>query len=337
VTKLAGFLQATGWKVLYGIDLKINTPANAASEAQFAAQALGSSLIAFEIGNEPDFYTTESAYESSFNSYASAIRAVVPSAVFDGPSTSGGGISWPATFAQDEKNNGVVMLSQHLYIASPSSASIAGMLASNSSGKLPNGEATMQSAQASSGIPQWRMTETNSYFQGGAAGVSNVFAASLWTLDYFYGIASHGGAGANFHGGPSMIYSPIAFSGNTPTGVQGDYYGELLWAMAGTGSLHSASVSGGSSISAWGIGNNAIVNNKGTSAIKATITLPASATSAQVYILTASSLSSTTIKINGSSVSASGAFTPSTIPASVSGNQVVIGVPAGSAALVITQ
>src|SRR5262249_46843844 len=32
VTKLAGFLQATGWKAIYGIDLKINTPANAASE-----------------------------------------------------------------------------------------------------------------------------------------------------------------------------------------------------------------------------------------------------------------------------------------------------------------
>ena len=28
------------------------------------------------------------------------------------------------------------------------------------------------------------MTETNSYFHGGAAGVSNVQAASLWSLDF---------------------------------------------------------------------------------------------------------------------------------------------------------
>ena len=50
VTKLAGFLRATGWKALYGINLKTNTSANAAAEAQFTAKALGTSLLAFEIG-----------------------------------------------------------------------------------------------------------------------------------------------------------------------------------------------------------------------------------------------------------------------------------------------
>ncbi|HKD73906.1 MAG TPA: hypothetical protein VKB76_00370, partial [Ktedonobacterales bacterium] len=65
VTKFAAFIHATGWKVLYGINLKTNSPANATSEAQFASQALGSNLLAFEIGNEPNFYDSESAYESS--------------------------------------------------------------------------------------------------------------------------------------------------------------------------------------------------------------------------------------------------------------------------------
>jgi hypothetical protein len=55
VTKLAAFLKATGWSAIYGINLKTNTPANAASEAAFAAHALGTSLVAFEIGNEPNF------------------------------------------------------------------------------------------------------------------------------------------------------------------------------------------------------------------------------------------------------------------------------------------
>jgi hypothetical protein len=59
VSDLAGFLQATGWQVIYGINLKTNTPANAASEAQYAATALDSSLLAFEIGNEPNEYTSE--------------------------------------------------------------------------------------------------------------------------------------------------------------------------------------------------------------------------------------------------------------------------------------
>src|SRR5947199_4507355 len=142
------------------------------------------------------------------------------------------------------------------------------------------------------------MTEANSYFHGGAEGVSNVQAAALWSLEYMYGVASHGGAGVNFHGGTStqfsLAYSPIAFSGLKPVGVQAVYYGELLWSLAGTGSLHSASVSGGTDIAAWGIGNNVFVNNKGTAVLTATVTLTASASSAKVYVLTGPSMTSKT-------------------------------------------
>ena len=340
VTKLAGFLQATGWKVLYGINLKINTPANAASEAQFAAHALGSSLLAFEIGNEPNFYTSESAYETSFNAYVSAIKAKVPGAKFDGPGAADNSPTWATSFAAHEKNNSLALLSQHMYIGNKTKATIAGMLASNASGKLPNGESILGSATSANGIAQWRMTEANSYFHGGALGVSNVEAASLWSLDFMYGIASHGGAGVNFHGGTSsqfpLSYSPIVFSGLTPTGVQGVYYGELLLELAGTGALHAASVSGSSGVTAWGIGNNVFVNNKSTSALAATITLSSSASSAHVYILTAPSLTSTAITIAGSNVSGSGVFSPSPQSVSVSGNKVAVNVPADSAALVVT-
>jgi hypothetical protein len=341
VTKFATFIQATGWKVLYGINLKTNTLANAASEAQFAAKALGSNLLAFEIGNEPNFYDSESVYESSFNSYVSAIVAKVPNAMFDGPGAADNSPSWATTFAPHEKNNNhLLALAQHMYIGDKTKATISGMLASNASGKLPNGESILGSAKSANGFAQWRMTEANSYFHGGAAGVSNVEAASLWSLDFMYGIASHGGNGVNFHGGTSvqfpLNYSPIKFSGLTPTGVQGIYYGELLWELAGTGSLHAASVSGGSSITAWGIGHNVVVNNKSSSSITATITLSVSANSASEYILTAPSLSSTAIKIAGSGVSASGTFTPSPKSLSASGTKVVVSIPADSAALIIT-
>jgi hypothetical protein len=102
VVKLAAFVKAAGWKVIYGINLKTNTPANAASEAQFAAHALGSSLLSFSIGNEPEFYKTESAYEGSFASFTAAIRAKVPGAVFDGPEVDSTK-SWMAPFAAHEK------------------------------------------------------------------------------------------------------------------------------------------------------------------------------------------------------------------------------------------
>ncbi|MFC0438144.1 glycosyl hydrolase family 79 C-terminal domain-containing protein [Kutzneria buriramensis] len=339
VAKLAGFVRAAGWKVIYGINLKTNTPANAASEAQFAAHALGGSLIAFEIGNEPNVYDSETAYETAFDAYVAAIRAKVPNATFDGPGEADK-TDWSTTFAAHEKANGLSLLSTHLYIASNTTATIPGMLASNSSGRLPTNEAAMEKAITDNGLAHWRITESNSYFHGGAAGVSNVQAAALWSLDYMHGIAANHGDGVNFHGGTSiqfpLAYSPIVFDGMTPTGVQGVYYGELLWALAGRGSLHAATVAGGSNVTAWGIGTNVFVNNTGTSAVHATVTLAAPAARASEYVLTAPSLDSTAITIAGSAVGKNGAFTPKPQHVTVRDGSVTIDVPAGSAALVVT-
>lgn len=343
VLKLAAFAKAVHWKVIYGINLKTNTPANAASEAAFVAHALGADLAAFEIGNEPNDYMTEAQYEAAFNTYVAAIRARVPGAVFDGPSTYRQGSTWETQFAADEKNNGLTMLSMHMYIGGNTGATIAGLLASTPSSFASN-EAAIESAKVANDIPSWRMTEANSYFDGGAAGVSDVEAASLWSLEFMEGIAAAGGSGVNFHGGTSsqfpLTYSPIVFNGITPTGVQGVYYGELLWALAGTGALHTASVqaaTGASDVSSWAIGDNVFIDNEGSSAITASVTLPDRAHAADSYILTASSLASQDVTIAGSAVSADGRFTPSPQRVGVHGTHLTVTVPAGSAALVVTR
>jgi hypothetical protein len=338
VTKLAAFVRATGWKVIYGINLQTNTPANAASEAEFAASALGSSLLSFSIGNEPGSYTTESSYQASFDSFAAAITAAVPGAVFDGPEVAKDR-SWIAPFAAHERSNGLVMLSMHAYVGKVTrAATIPGMLASNP-GSFSADETAIQHATSANGIPQWRMTEANSYWPGGRNGVSNVEAAALWSLDFMYGIAAHGGAGVNFHSGPYArvtSYSPITLSGIDPTGVQGVYYGELLWKLAGPGALHQASVSGGSDITAWGIGHNVIVNNKSGAPVTVSLKLVAPASSASAYVLTAPSLTSKAITIAGSGVSVSGSFTPAPPPLAVSGTVTSVTVPADSATLIVT-
>jgi hypothetical protein len=341
VMKLAAFVKATGWKVIYGINLKTNTPANAASEAQFVSNALGSSLLSFSIGNEPEHYVkSESSYETSFNAYVAAITAKDPGAVFDGPEVDSTP-SWMAPFAAHEKNNHLVMLSMHHYVGGPTKASISGMLASNP-GVFASDESAIENAAKGNGIPQWRMTEGNSYVHGGVNGISNVEAAALWSLDYMQGIAAHGGAGVNFHGGTStqfpLNYTPILYSGLDPTGVQAVYYGELLWELAGAGALHPASVSGASGVSAWGIGSNVIVNNKSGSATKVTLNLSASAAStASEYLLTAPSLTSKKITIAGSGVTVDGTFTPAPSTLAISGGtRAVLTIPAGSAALIVT-
>ena len=165
-------------------------------------------------------------------------------------------------------------------------------------------------------------------------------AAALWSLDFMYGIASHDGSGVNFHGGTStqfpLAYSPIVFNGLTPTGVQAVYYGELLWRLAGTGSLHAATVAGAPDVAAWGIGNNVVVNNKSASVLTVTVKLTAAAATARGYVLTGPSMTSKTVTVAGSAVSASGAFHPSPQALRVSARTVTLSVPAHSAALVVT-
>ncbi|AHH95700.1 glycosyl hydrolase family 79 C-terminal domain-containing protein [Kutzneria viridogrisea] len=340
VVRLAAFLRATGWQVIYGINLKTNTPANAADEAQFAARTLGSSLLAFEIGNEPNFYRTEQTYEQSYEDYVGAIRAKVPGARFDGPGVTNGHSAWLAPFTAKEKDNGLAVLTMHSYIGDQTTGTIPGMLASNGSGVFSKDQEALRDAKAAGHIPQWRMSEANSYYHGGTAGVSNVQAAALWTLDFMRGIAARDGDGVNFHGGTStqfpLNYSPIVYSGLTPTGVQGVYYGELLWRLAGTGALHAATVSGAADLTAWGIGNNLVLNNKGTSAQTLTVTLSSRAATAAEYVLTAPALNSTAITIAGSGVDQHGSFHPTPNSLRVHGKTLSVTVPAGSATLLVT-
>jgi len=58
VDAFAAFVHAlpTNWQVIYGINMSVNTPANCAAEAAYAVNALGPSLLGFEIGNEVDEY-----------------------------------------------------------------------------------------------------------------------------------------------------------------------------------------------------------------------------------------------------------------------------------------
>ena len=56
IEALAGFLRATGWMCLYGVNLATSTPALAAEEVAYAVATLGPSLLGIEIGNEPDGY-----------------------------------------------------------------------------------------------------------------------------------------------------------------------------------------------------------------------------------------------------------------------------------------
>jgi hypothetical protein len=55
-----------------------------------------------------------------------------------------------------------------------------------------------------------RVAEMNTISNSGREGVSNVFAAALWTLDASLEVAAAGGIGVNFHQGAGQnLYAAI--------------------------------------------------------------------------------------------------------------------------------
>ena len=54
IDRLAGFLRALGWRLIYGLNLATGAPEEAAAEAAYVSREVGPLLLACQIGNEPD-------------------------------------------------------------------------------------------------------------------------------------------------------------------------------------------------------------------------------------------------------------------------------------------
>jgi hypothetical protein len=54
VDRLALFLRALNWQLIYGLNLASGTAEDAAAEAAYVTNAVGPQLLALQIGNEPD-------------------------------------------------------------------------------------------------------------------------------------------------------------------------------------------------------------------------------------------------------------------------------------------
>ncbi|MGA9543709.1 MAG: hypothetical protein WBQ85_09075 [Candidatus Sulfotelmatobacter sp.] len=215
VRNLAEFLQAAGWNCIYGIGMGTNTPARAAEEAVFVAGTLGDRIQYFQIGNEPDLFDhhlrdpktwSAKTYLEEWLAMARAIAVGVPTAKFGMPDVAGA-VSWLTEIADEWPSiptaPHVTTLTHHYYFGGP---------ATNPDVNIPNllKPATMQKVQNTANIAsaaagemgaRVRMTEGNTCYRGGKPGVSDVFAAALWSADYSLLLASNDYSGVNLHGG----------------------------------------------------------------------------------------------------------------------------------------
>jgi hypothetical protein len=217
IHNLRAFLDATGWTCLYGINLGTNTPALAADEAAFVANALGSKLEYFQIGNEADRFASTirdpktwsvDAYLAEWLAFANAVITRVPQAKFGMPDIASNA-AWfegiGTTLAGNPIRSHIACLSHHYYIGGPPSnpqMTIPHILTPD---PVVTRVAGIVTAAATKLRTAYRMTEGNTCYRGGKPGVSDVFAAALWSADYLLLLASLGYAGVNLHGGDGQM------------------------------------------------------------------------------------------------------------------------------------
>src|SRR5262249_15422143 len=260
IDRLAATLRALGWKLIYGLNPPRGTPEAAGEEAGYVAYALGPLLLAFQIGNEPDGFGRWTgvrppgydfaAFLAEWMRFAVAIRARVTNALFAGPDVAAAP-EWVPAFATAAPP-GLVLLTQHHYAEGPAGdprVTLPRLL--QTSGEIEPMLRRLSEASRAARLP-YRIAETNSVFNEGEPGVSDTLGAALWGLDLIFRCAAAGCAGINFHAGDHNLrpgrnkaYTPIARASDGRLRTAPLYYGMLMFAQAGRGSLVPARIEAG--------------------------------------------------------------------------------------------
>lgn len=245
---LGTFLEATGWKLIWGLNLGRGTVENAVAEAQAVLSATRPNLFAFEIGNEPDLFAHREIhrkkgygyddYLQEYRRFRDALRQSIPAIPLAGPDAAVA-TSWVTKFARDEGRD-LKLLTHHYYREGQNPASTIEKLL-HPDPKLGPMLAELQAASNSSGVP-YRICETNSFSGGGKPGVSDRFASSLWVLDFMYRLAAAGCSGVNMETGVNQLgfissYSPISDDEHGHYAAAPEYYGMLAFAHGASGDL----------------------------------------------------------------------------------------------------
>jgi Glycosyl hydrolase family 79 C-terminal beta domain len=248
--ELGSFLEATGWKLIWALDLGRGSETDAIAEARAVLAIAEDRLLAFEIGNEPDLFSHEKHRKPEYNyedwladyrRYKKALRAEFPGIPFAGPDVAGK-TDWVTRFASDEGKD-AVLLTHHYYREGQNPGSTIEKLLGVDPKLQPELD-QLRAASQSCGLP-YRICEVNSFSGGGRPGVSDTMAGALWALDYMFTVASNGCSGVNMETGVNhrdfiSSYSPIGDDEQGHYSAKPEYYGLLAFSLAGRGELLTA-------------------------------------------------------------------------------------------------
>ena len=327
IDNLVGFLDATGWRLIYGLNLARGKVDSVVEEAKYVVKALGDRLIALQFGNEPDLFKhsddlkrkwTYEEFIARWNEFYAAIRAELPNVPIAGPDTSNP--KWNVQFAKDVGHK-IVLETSHFYAEGPPTdprMTIDYLL--HPGERLQTYVMQAIDVSKQSGIP-YRMAEGNTCYAAGKADVSDTFAAALWVVDFMLTVAQTGATGVNLHGGGNGLYTPIAGSRSEGYSARPIYYGMLLLQqLLGSTLLRTNIESTGKNVAAFAAQSDRalqiVVLNREAEAMTYGIALPESHAerTGSVWRLEAPSVSSTRgIKLANATVQPDGLFRPAAI------------------------
>ena len=354
---LYAFAKQSGWRVIHGLNLAGNNPAMAADEAAYALQVGGSTVLSFEVGNEPDYYPKHelrpasygySQYRAEAESEQRAILSKSPQAALAGPATTRR-CAWFSDFVADFKGR-LALATSHFYSLSskskdpksPNFATVENLLSAKTRQAWISAIAEREITSRAAGIP-FRVGECNSVSDGGTAGVSDVFASALWGADFLFDVAEWGACGINFHGGfGEHGYTPLSFHANHYR-AHPLYYGMLLFHQAGRGRVVPVECQTSINVTAHAVlGNDGklrvvLINKDLTQSAEVSVAPGLPGAKAEVIRLTASSVvSKDGVTLGGSAVRADGTWSPQPgEPMTRKNGRFELSLPSASAALLI--
>ena len=319
--------RRTGWKVIFGLNLRNDNPAMATALAKYAlSQDTGRNLLAFEIGNEPNGYLTETDYLARFQRYAAALAADpgTAGALITGPSISeNADVAWARDlWARISPSGRMPFATWHDYANAPNVSSLLQTL------KITELTTRIAAMDGAVGAGRHRMDEGADSGKGGQDNVSNVQGTTAWLTDAMLrGGASrlksfhlHSWDGFDYPGdNRTSFYTPFVIR-NGQASPRPSFYALALFKYAVGRRFCAVSTSNatGQLVRTWAVLNTgtnriyAYAINKGGSgkAGTASVTAPAGHTgTAFVNVMrsTAGCMGKTTT-IEGATLPASGAF-----------------------------
>jgi len=230
--KAFGYVAGFNGTLTLGLNLGYDLPKESVNYAAAVIELLKPLplLQAFEIGNEPDLYAkygkrsssyNYAAYQKDYEAWMAALKhgghktlphlPIIQGAVFCCVAFDAGLPGYIRTFVHDGELSSVSYHHYPLTACHGHKVNIHELVTAEAAESVDR-LSSFASTAVAVGRPFY-IGEGNSVACGGAYGVSDTFASTLWSIDTLFHAAKHNMTRWNFHGCPQGAYTPIALEG----------------------------------------------------------------------------------------------------------------------------